>query len=48
MIVRAGTAWMKVGMFGDGFPLGVFADLESAIKKRFDQLSLSDLQSLLL
>ena len=34
MIVRAGTAWMKVGMFGDGFPLGVFADLESAIKKK--------------
>ena len=24
---------MKVGMSGDGFPLGVFADLESAIKK---------------
>ena len=24
---------MKVGMSGDGFPLGVFANLESAIKK---------------
>ena len=33
MVLRAGTAWMKVGMSGDGFPLGVFADLESAIKK---------------